>query len=193
MADVKRLFSNFPGPEQPRHLFTVQSPGCCEIAFVILQGWTGFEKSAYPQVLGLCPGGRFEWIRGVSAAGAFTPSLFPEPHPRPRLRNRLLFSLFSHWNRGRKLPLPSPPLPDAGVSGAPSAQSWELSLILPGRCSRVTPHGVGETRVTAASLRSVNGKEATSRAFAPLTGGSLFGGTSSALEHSVCQLQHRVF
>ena len=70
-------------------------------------GWTGFEKSAYPQALGLCPGGRFEWIRRVWAAGAFTPSLFPEPHPRPRLRNRLLFSLFSHQKT--LSPFPAPP------------------------------------------------------------------------------------
>lgn len=74
-------------------------------------------------------------------------SLFPEPHPGPRLRNRLLFFLFSHWNPGRKRPLPSPPLPDAGVSGAPRGPSWELSQRLPGRSSWVTIGGVGEPGV----------------------------------------------
>ena len=89
----------------------------------------------------------FECICRASAAGPFTRSLFPEPHPKPRLRNRLLFSLFSHWNPGRKRPLSSPPLPEAGVSGAPSGPSWELSVMSPGRCSLqsslVTPDGVG--------------------------------------------------
>lgn len=47
--------------------------------------------------------------RRAWAPAAFATSLFPEPHPRLRLRNRLLFASFSLWSRaGDALSFPRP-------------------------------------------------------------------------------------